>query len=381
MTEIIMFITEYIRKRMILLKIGARTFKTGLAILLAMIVPDLIGLGDSVGLTAAAVIFSMMPSVQETFDKIGSRMVSNIIGGIIAFIVSNFFGDSSIMIAAASALLIAILHQLKLDSVIGLSTLTTINVMLDPGPNILLTAVQRVTATLVGVLIAFLVNTFVLPPKYDIKFYHKTVNLTDSTMKYVRAMLRKNSQFPIMAGDLKALNKDISTLRKYHKYMMDPVYKRFISSKYYSLLRFLVVCRQSIKVNGLLYRLANILHESENTINHLPTELRTLIRERMETLMTAHEQILLKWNGRVLPDEVNFMKYKSDLRRSFMEAFYVEASSDESMQYDFSKGNDLLRTMTTIFEYDKELQHFNNLTNSFVKYKRDDQIEHEYDKN
>lgn len=381
MTEIIMFITECIRKRMILLKIGARTFKTGLAILLAMIVPDLIGLGDSVGLTAAAVIFSMMPSVQETFDKIGSRMVSNIIGGIIAFIVSNFFGDSSIMIAAASALLIAILHQLKLDSVIGLSTLTTINVMLDPGPNILLTAVQRVTATLVGVLIAFLVNTFVLPPKYDIKFYHKTVNLTDSTMKYVRAMLRKNSQFPIMAGDLKALNKDISTLRKYHKYMMDPVYKRFISSKYYSLLRFLVVCRQSIKVNGLLYRLANILHESENTINHLPTELRTLIRERMETLMTAHEQILLKWNGRVLPDEVNFMKYKSDLRRSFMEAFYVEASSDESMQYDFSKGNDLLRTMTTIFEYDKELQHFNNLTNSFVKYKRDDQIEHEYDKN
>jgi len=366
---------------MIILRIGARTFKTGLAIYLAMIVPELIGLGDSVGLTAAAVIFSMMPSVQETFDKIGSRMVSNIIGGIIALVVSNYFGDSSIMIAAASALLIAILHQLKLDSVIGLSTLTTINVMLSPGPNILLTAIQRVTATLVGVLIAFVVNTFVLPPKYDIKFYQTTVNLTDNTMKNVRAMLRKNAQFPIMSGDLKGLSKDINTLKKYYRYMMDPIYKRFISSKYYSLLRFLVVSRQSITVNQILYRLAKILHESENTFNHLPTDLRTLIRERMETLMTAHEQILLKWNGRVLPDEVNFMKYKSDLRRSFMEAFYVEASTDESMQYDFSKGNDLLRIMTTIFEYDKELQHFNNLTNSFVKYKRDDQIEHEYDNN
>src|SRR5690625_6627558 len=77
----------------------------------------------------------------------------------------------------------------------------------------------------------------------------------------------------------------------------------------------------------------------------------------METLMTAHEQILLKWNGRVLPENVNFMKYKNDLRKSFMEAFYLEASTEEAMEYDFSKGNDLLRIMTTIFEYDKELQH------------------------
>lgn len=374
-----MFNLRKLKERMINLKIGARTFKTSLAILLAMIIPRYIGLEDGVGLAAAAVIFSMMPSVQETFDKIGSRMISNIIGGIIAFLISNYIGDSSLLIAVASAVLIAILNQLNLGNMIGLSTLTTINVMLYPGSNILLTAIQRVAATLVGVLIAFFVNTFVLPPKYDVKFYQLTVSLTDNSTKYVRSMLRKNAQFPIMSEDLKQLNKDLRTLNKYHKYMMDPVYKRFISSKYYSLLRFLVVCRQSIKVNQILYEVAFIMHESENTINHLPKELRTLIRERMETLMTAHEQILLKWNGRVLPENVNFMKYKNDLRKSFMEAFYLEASTEEAMEYDFSKGNDLLRIMTTIFEYDKELQHFNKLTNSFVKYKRDDQIKYKYD--
>ena len=374
-----MFNLRKLKERMINLKIGARTFETSLAILLAMIIPRYIGLEDGVGLAAAAVIFSMMPSVQETFDKIGSRMISNIIGGIIAFLISNYIGDSSLLIAVASAVLIAILNQLNLGNMIGLSTLTTINVMLYPGSNILLTAIQRVAATLVGVLIAFFVNTFVLPPKYDVKFYQLTVSLTDNSTKYVRSMLRKNAQFPIMSEDLKQLNKDLRTLNKYHKYMMDPVYKRFISSKYYSLLRFLVVCRQSIKVNQILYEVAFIMHESENTINHLPKELRTLIRERMETLMTAHEQILLKWNGRVLPENVNFMKYKNDLRKSFMEAFYLEASTEEAMEYDFSKGNDLLRIMTTIFEYDKELQHFNKLTNSFVKYKRDDQIKYKYD--
>lgn len=364
---------------MINLKIGARTFKTALAILLGFIIPPLLGLEDSIGLAAAAVIFSMQPSVQETFIQTQNRVISNIIGGIIAFLVANYLGDSILMIAVASALLIALLHRLNLDNVIGLSTLTLINVMLNPGPNLLITAFQRVAATLVGVMIAFVVNTFVLPPKYDVKFYKKTVELTDDTMKYVRSMLRKNAQFPIMSVDLNKLRGDILVLRKFHKYMRDPVYKRFVSAKYYSMLRFLVVCRQSIRTNQLLFDLAMTLHESESTINHLPRELRTLIRERMETLMTAHEQILLKWNGRILPEEVNFITYRSDLRRSFMEAFYQEASTDESMQYDFSKGNDLLRIMTKIFEYDKKLQQFNKLTNSYVKYQRSDKIEHEYD--
>lgn len=364
---------------MIKVKIGARTFKTGLAVLLALIIPPLLGLEDSVGLTTAAVVFSMMPSVQETFNTTKNRIVANIIGGLIAFIVSNFFGDNNIMIAAASALLIAILHQFKLDNVIGLSTLTLINVMLSPGPNILSTALVRVTATLLGVLIAFLVNTFVLPPKYDIKFYESTTHLSDQLMKYTRAMLRQNAQFPIMSEDLKTSKSELGQLHRYYSYMRDPVYKRLISSKYYSLLRFLVVSRQSIKTNEVQFRLAMTLHQSENTVNHLPKDLRILIRERLETLMTAHEQILLKWNGRVLPDEVNFIAYRADLRRRFMEAFYTEASSDEAMEYDFSKGNDLLKIMTTIFEYDNELQHFNKLTNSFVKYNRDDQIKYEYD--
>lgn len=364
---------------MIKVKIGARTFKTGLAILLGLIIPPLIGLGDNLGSAASAVIFSMQPSVQETFVKTRDRLIANIIGGVIAFLVGNYLGDTIVMIAAASALLIAILHQFNLDDVIGLSTLTLVNVMLFPGSNLLLTAVQRVTATLIGVMVAFVVNTFVLPPKYDVKFYETTISLTDDTMKYVRSMLRKNAQFPIMSEDLKKLRGELNALRKFHRYMRDPIYKRFASAKYYSMLRFLVVCRQSIRTNEIFYDLAVTFHESESTINHLPVELRTLIRERMETLMTAHEQILLKWNGRILPEEVNFITYQADLRKSFMEAFYQEASSEEAMEYDFAKGNDLLSVMTKIFEYDRRLQQFNKVTNSFVKYKRDDLIEHEYD--
>jgi len=364
---------------MIKVKIGARTLKTALAILLALIIPQFIGLGDSAGLAATAVIFSMLPSVQESFVKMRDRLIANIIGGVIAYVVMVYFGGTNVTIAAASALLIAILHQLKLDGVIGLSTMTLVNVMVSPGGDLLGTAISRVSATLIGVIITFIVNTFVFPPKYDIKFYEKTIVVTDDSMKYVRAMLRKNAQFPVMTEDLNRLNKGINTLRKYHNYMRDPSYNIFRSSKIYSMLRFLVVSRQSIRANELLFNLAETMHNSENTLNHLPTDLRKLIRERMETLMTAHEQILFKWSGRVPSEEVNFISYQADLRRSFMEAFYEEASTDEAMKYDFSKGNDLLRLMTKIFEYDKKLQQFNKLTNSFVTHQRDDQIKEDYD--
>lgn len=359
---------------MIKLKIGARTFKTGLAVLLAILIPPLIGLEDSVGLATASVVFSMQPSVQETFVTTRNRVIANAIGGLIAYVVARFFGDTPIMVAAASALLIAILHHLKFDKVIGLSALTLINVMLNPGSNLLLTAVRRVSGTLVGVLIAFVVNSFVLPPKYDIRFYETTTAVTDNSMKYVRSMLRKNAQYTVMKEDLSSISTQLRSLEKLYGYMKDPAYNRLISSRYYSMLRFLAVCRQSIKTNKILYELAQTLHFSENTVNHLPLELRTLIRERMETLMTAHEQILLKWNGRILPGEVNFIAYRADLRRGFMEAFYQEASTDEAMEYDFSKSNDLLSIMNEVFHYDRELQHFNKLTNSFVRHRRNDQI-------
>ena len=239
-------------ERMIKLKIGARTFKTAFAILVALVIAPTVGLEGSADMATTAVIFSMMPSVQETFKKTYNRIIANIIGGVIAFLVFTFLGDSNVMIALASTLLIALLHQIKLDDAIGLATLTVINVMLDPGPDIFHTAFIRVSATLLGVIIAFFVNTFVFPPKYDVRFYDTTIHLTDESMKYVRAMMRKNAQYPIMREDLTLIKKELNKLKVYYSYMMDPIYKRLFSSHYYSTLRFLAVSRQSIKTNEIL---------------------------------------------------------------------------------------------------------------------------------
>lgn len=357
------------------MKIGARTIKTSLAIFLALIVPQLLGIQEGISLAAASAIFSMQASVKESADYILNRVIANIIGGIIAIIFGLSFGNTVLVIALSSALLIAILHSLNLDNAIGLATVTLVSVLLATTDTFVITAISRVTATIVGVLIAFLVNSFVFPPKYDQKFYQTTLVVTDELTRLLRSSLRKNSQYDLIRQDMKTLHEMVERLKVFFNYMKDPSFLDILKRKKYSLKRQLVVSRQVIIATEALYQLTNQIMASEDTFSHLPYELRSLIRERLETLMVAHEQILLKWSGRVLPDQVNFLDYKADLRKAFMEALYTEAISEEALrQTDYTKSNDLISIMAKIFEYEGQLSHLNMLMSSYMKNKEQVQM-------
>lgn len=353
---------------MIKLKIGARTFKTSLAVFLSLMIPYLLGLEEASNLAATSAVFSMQASVKASADNVLNRIIANIIGGLIAVTLGLTLGSSYLVIAFAAAILIATLHTLNLNNAIALSVVTLISVMLASTDTFIITAITRVSATIFGVLIALLVNTFVMPPKYDIKFYRTALTATDDMTRYLRTSLRKNSQYDLVRQDLDEVHGLIVRMKVYYNYMKDPTLSKLIQHRQYSSLRLLVVSRQVIKTTEALYELTKKLIMSEDTFGHLPEELRILIRERLETLMIAHDQILLKWSGRVLPDQVNFLDYKADLRKAFMEALYREAISDDAMkQEDFVKSNDLISLMAKIFEYDSELSHLNMLMSRYVK--------------
>lgn len=355
---------------MIELKIGARTLKTALAIYLSLVIPYLLGIPETADLAAFSAIFSMHPSVRETYDYIVNRVFANVLGGFIAIFFTIYFQNSYIMIALASLILIAILHSLNLNDMISLAVSALVIIMLNAQgtDNQITAALTRILATIIGVIIAFLVNLLVFPPRYDVKFYNRMLKITDSLNKYVRAILRKNSQYAILREDIDKIQEELEKTEMYYLYMRDPLFTRWSNKRYYALLRKLAVSRQALNTNQALFDLTKLLMESEDTINHMPDERRALIRERLEILMTAHEQILLKWSGKILPDEVNFMDYKADLRKSFMESLYSEATTDQALeQVDFIKSNTLISIMAKIFEYEEQLVHLNTLISSYVK--------------
>lgn len=355
------------------MKIGARTFKTGLAIFLSIIIPILVGYGEVSDLAAISVISSMQPSVKKSYIQVKDRVSANAIGGFIAYIFTVLFSNSPIMIAIAAILLIAILNYLKLNNVIGLSIMTLIIIMLKPANNVLYSAISRVLATILGVFIAFAVNSFIFPPRFHLRLYNLTNEITEEITRYIRISLRKNMQFGLMNKDLKKVKRKIDLSERYLGYIRDgDISSIFRRREIYSLSRLTAVYRQFIRANKELYQLSKVLHQSENIYNNFPNDLRLLIRERIEVLMSAHEQILQKWNGRVLPEDVNFIAYKADLRKRMMKMFFDQASLDSHLDNKFGDSNTVLRFMSTILEYEESLIQLNKLVSNYMKLHRNE---------
>src|SRR5699024_5511409 len=160
------------------MKIGARTLKTGIAVFISLLIPFLLGFPEVSDLAGISAIYSLQPSVKKSFGVVQERILANTLGGILAVLVSLSIGNSLLTIAFACALLIAILHQLRLDNVIGLAAVTMIVIMLTEKDAIFVDAILRVLATFIGVVVTFLVNTLVLPPEYNERLLTKITNTT-----------------------------------------------------------------------------------------------------------------------------------------------------------------------------------------------------------
>lgn len=354
------------------MKIGARTLKTGIAIFFALLIPHLLNIPEGSGLAGISAIYSLQPSIRKSFDTLKSRILANTIGGVVAVVMTYFFGSSFFIIGVSSAFLIAILHQLKLDDVLGLAVVTMIIIMLTDQETLVYNALIRVLATIIGVSVAFVLNRFFMPPNYNDQMIRLIDVLTNEITKNLRACLRKNAQFAILRDDIKWFWKKINKLDLYLSLMRDEAIFSFNPFKkkadVISKGRRLVVYRQFIRTTTSAVYLVETFHHTENVYNHFPEDLRILIRERLETLMSAHEQILLKFTGRVQPDEVNFIAYKAPLRKTFMDSFFTEASLESYMKGEYGESNSVIRIMAAILKYEEDLQRLNKLVRSYKQF-------------
>lgn len=180
------------------MKIGARTLKTGIAVALSLAIPAFLNFPSGSVLAAISAIFALQPSVKRSINTLKDRIIANLIGALVAIFITLSIGNHFIVVGLAACLLIAILNQLNLSNVIGLATVTLIVIMQTSEDNFILYASIRVAATIMGVFIAFLVNTILFPPKYEEKLYHVTDYSTTEIMKFLRASVRKNSQYPVL---------------------------------------------------------------------------------------------------------------------------------------------------------------------------------------
>ncbi|MGE7366894.1 FUSC family protein [Desemzia incerta] len=350
------------------MKIGARTFKTGLAVALALLIPPLLGMPEGSILAGISAVFAMQPSPKRQWVQVRNRILGNTIGGIVAVIFTLSFGSHYLIVGFASAILIAILHQLNFDNVIGNAVVTLIVISFTTADSFVLAAGIRILATIMGVIIGTIVNTFLYRPKYEDKLFHLMDYTSSELMKWIRASVRKNTQFTLLKKDLKFIQSEIKRMDNYLSMMKEDNILTKSRIKQIRNLRRIAVYRQLVETTRAAYNLASTLHSAENVFNHFSSDLRILIRERLEVLLSGHEQILLKFNGRVDPEAVNFIAYKSSLRKEFMSTFFDEAKLDSYMHDDYGDSNAVIHIMSAILEYEENLILLNRLVTSYRHY-------------
>lgn len=362
------------------MKLGARTIKTGFGVALAIIIANLLP-GIDPTMPAFTVVLAMQQSVGKTWSTVLERIIAAILGGVMAMAMYYFFGNNAMIVGLAVILFILVLNFLHLTDVIPLATIAVVIIMLAPydgfnGQELVQhAAVMRVVESILGVFIAFVINTFIFPPKYDAVLYDDINTTNTEVLIRLRAILRKN-------GEYSTLNSDISWMRKrlaHTDYLFGLLRDEYLWWRLKGITEFkrkLVIFRSFQKALYQSTRLLRILHEHTYIIFEIPDPLRLQIRERIETLCAAHEQIFLKFDGRISPDEVNFFKSSANYRQELMENIFKEAhlSGEQVDASELERSNALILIASAIIRYEEALIHLNMLVRSYHKYHGEDEF-------
>src|SRR3954451_23750537 len=159
------------------MKLGARILKTGIAIVLALLIAQLIGLPSPV-FAGIAAIFAVQPTIYRSYLSIIEQIQGNTIGAVIATIFVLLFGNNVFIIGLAAILVLGLHLKFKLENAIGLSLVTLVAIMETPGDTFIEFAIIRFLTVMLGVLAAFIVNLVFIPPKYEQKLYFKLSETT-----------------------------------------------------------------------------------------------------------------------------------------------------------------------------------------------------------
>ena len=228
------------------MKLGARILKTGIAIILSLLLSELFQLPSPV-FAAIAAIFAVQPTIYRSFLSIIEQIQGNFIGAIIAVIFVLLLGNHIVIIGLAAIIVITINLKLKIENTISLSLVTMIVIMETPGDEFIQFALIRFSTIMLGVLSAFIVNLVFLPPKYEKKLYYKISDVTEETTKWIRLTIRHASEHRLLKNDIGKMKEAVRSLD--HLYVMYKEELNYIKKNTLVKSRKLVIYRQMIRLS------------------------------------------------------------------------------------------------------------------------------------
>ncbi|WP_174732538.1 FUSC family protein [Mesobacillus harenae] len=349
------------------MKLGARIFKTGIAIILALFLAGMFDLPAPV-FAGIAAIFAVQPTIYRSYLSIIEQIQGNIIGALTAVVFVLVLGNNFIIVGLAAIIVITVNIKLKLENTIALSLVTLLAIMESPGEDFIQFAAIRFSTVILGVLSAFLVNLVFLPPKYENKLYNKNAHLTEEILRWIRLSSRHASEHQLLKIDIEKLKDRIIKLDQL--YLMYKEERSYFKRNDIVKARKLVIYRQMITSTKAGLETLKSLHRYDNELTQMPLEFQESIQHQLDCLINHHEQLLLRFIGKIR-SEISYQEGEICLnRRELFDLFLDQqkklADTDTPMLYH------MMQLVSVIMAYGEQVEHLDTLINSFKSYHREE---------
>ncbi|MEI5908533.1 aromatic acid exporter family protein [Bacillus spongiae] len=342
------------------MKLGARIMKTGIAIVLALFVAEALELPSPV-FAGIAAVFAVQPTIYRSYLTIIEQIQGNLIGAIIAVSFVILFSNHIVIIGLAAIVTILIILKLQLGNTIGLALVTLIIIMEGSGDSFITFSFIRLSTIMVGVFSSFVINLLFIPPKYETKVYSQIDSITEEILKWTRLTTRHASEHSLLKKDIEKIKEKLIKLDSlYLNYKEE---RNYFKSNEVAKNRKLVVFRQMIATTRRSFDTLKRLHRFENEVNQLPEEMALFLQEQLDRLHNYHEQLLLKFIGKMRHD-INSEAVCLD-HSSFTNVLSKELAALQSQQVHHFH---ILHILTSIMEYEEHLIHLDKLITSFQSF-------------
>lgn len=349
------------------MQLGARVLKTGVAIIFALFIAELLEIPSPV-FAGIAAIFAIQPSIYRSYLSIIEQIQGNIIGAAIAVIFGLLFGNHIVAIGIAIIIVILIMRKFNLENSLSLALVTVVAIMVYEGEGFLEFGVIRFGTVMVGVFAAFIVNLIFIPPRYEIKLFKLIDSLQDDIIRWTRLAIRHAAEHTSTKKVLSKFHSRLSKVETLYDFFKEE--RHYRKRNRYAQWRKLVIYRQMITTTKKSLELLQRLHKHENEIANLPDAFSLMIQERLDFLLTYHEQLLLKFTGKLKPQHSKWSIGENHLSRTeLMEQLIDQISYEKTRESEeeFSSYH-LFYIFSRMLDYEENLEHLDTLIVSYRSY-------------
>ncbi|HSP23387.1 MAG TPA: aromatic acid exporter family protein [Planococcus sp. (in: firmicutes)] len=352
------------------MKLGARIFKTGIAISFALFLANSLDLPSPV-FAGIAAIFAIQPSIYRSYLTVLDQIYGNLIGAVIAVIFVLTLGSNYLTIGLAAVLAIVIILKLKLESTVPLTLVTIIAIMESHDPNFLSFASLRFGTVLLGILASFSVNLIFLPPKYETRLFTSIHEVSEEVIRWIRVSIRHATAHTSLKEDIERLSNKLDKVDQWYSFYKDE--RSYTKKQQYTKARKLVLYRQMIATSKKSLEVLKRLHRFENELTDLPEHFHVMVQDRLETLASYHEQLYMKYVGKLRPDHSETSGVDAAEKRQAMMAVFVKEINIAHEQ----EGNEfaiyhLMHVLSAIVDYEEQLEHLDLLIIAYHHYHSDE---------